>query len=106
VLLRNLIDNAVRHGGPPGPVEVHCRRDDHGVVLKVADHGPGVVRDEIESLGRRFFRASGASGPGSGLGLSIVQRIAEHFGGTVSYRRGPDDRGLTVELRFPSAPFS
>jgi len=105
VLLRNLIDNAVRHGGPPGPVEVHCRRDDHGVVLEVADYGPGVVRDEIESLGRRFFRASGASGPGSGLGLSIVQRIAEHSGGTVSYRRGPDDRGLTVELRFPSAPF-
>ena len=104
VLLRNLIDNAVRHGGPPGPVEVHCRRDEHGAVLEVTDRGPGVVRDEIESLGRRFFRASGASGPGSGLGLSIVQRIAEHSGGSVLYRRGPDDRGLVVELRFPPVP--
>jgi two-component system sensor histidine kinase QseC len=104
VLLRNLIDNAVRHGGPPGPVEVHCRRDEHGAVLEVADRGPGVDCSEIESLGRRFFRASGASGPGSGLGLSIVQRIAEHSGGSVLYRRGPDDRGLVVELRFPPVP--
>ncbi len=104
VLLRNLIDNAVRHGGPPGPVEVHCRRDDHGVVLEVIDRGPGVVRSDLESLGRRFFRAAGATGPGSGLGLSIVQRIAEHFGGTVLYRRGPGDRGLVVELHFPQSP--
>ena len=80
------------------------RRDEHGAVLEVTDRGPGVVRGEIESLGRRFFRASGASGPGSGLGLSIVQRIAEHFGGTVLYRRGPDDRGLVVALRFPQVP--
>lgn len=104
VLLRNLIDNAVRHGGPPGPVEVHCRRDDHGVVLEVTDRGPGVDHSDLELLGRRFFRASGASGPGSGLGLSIVQRIAEHCGGTVFYRRGPDDRGLVVELHFPQFP--
>jgi two-component system sensor histidine kinase QseC len=104
VLLRNLTDNAVRHGGPPGPVEVHCRRDGHGAVLAVADRGPSVDRSELEQLGRRFFRASGARGPGSGLGLSIVQRIAEHCGGTVRYRRGPDDRGLVVELRFPPAP--
>ena len=103
--MRNLIDNAVRHGGPPGPVEVHCRRDDHGVMLEVTDRGPGVVRSDLDSLGRRFFRAAGASGPGSGLGLSIVQRISEHFGGTVLYRRGPGDRGLVVELRFPSASF-
>ncbi len=104
VLLRNLIDNAVRHGGPPGPVTVHCRGGSHGAVLEVADRGPGVDRSELEQLGRRFFRASGANGPGSGLGLSIVQRIAEHCGGTVLYRRGPDDRGLVVELRFPQAP--
>lgn len=103
VLLRNLIDNAVRHGGPPGPVEVRCHHGDHEVVLEVADRGPGVDRSDLEQLGRRFFRAAGASGPGSGLGLSIVQRIAEHSGGTVLYRRGRDDRGLIVELRFPSA---
>jgi two-component system sensor histidine kinase QseC len=104
VLLRNLIDNAVRHGGPPGPVAVHCHRGDQGVVLEVADRGPGVDRSELEQLGRRFFRASSARGPGSGLGLSIVQRIAEHCGGTVLYRRGPDDRGLVVKLRFPQGP--
>ena len=106
VLLRNLIDNAVRHGGPPGPVSVQCQRGAHGVVLTVTDRGPGVDRSELEQLGRRFFRASGANGPGSGLGLSIVQRIAEHCGGTVLYRRGPDDRGLVVELQFPQSPMA
>jgi two-component system, OmpR family, sensor histidine kinase QseC len=106
VLLRNLIDNAVRHGGPPGPVAVHCRRGVQGIVLEIADRGPGVDRSELEQLGRRFFRASSARGPGSGLGLSIVQRIAEHCGGTVLYRRGADDRGLVVELRFLQGPFA
>ena len=104
VLLRNLIDNAVRHGGPPGPVTIHCHGGGPGAVLEVTDRGPGVDRSELEQLGRRFFRASSARGPGSGLGLSIVQRIAEHCGATVLYRRGPDDRGLVVELRFPQVP--
>jgi two-component system sensor histidine kinase QseC len=102
VLLRNLIDNAVRHGGPPGPVTVRCIEDGNVARLEVADLGPGVDETELTQLGHRFYRASSARGPGSGLGLSIVQRIAEGCGGTVRYRHGAAGRGFVVEVLFPS----
>ena len=105
VLLRNLVDNAVRHGGAPGPVTVRCQQRDAAAVLEVSDRGPGVSSAEREQLGRRFYRASSARGPGSGLGLSIVERIAEGCGGTVRYQSGADGRGLVVEVRFePTQP--
>ncbi len=104
VLLRNLLDNAVRHGGPPGPVTVRCTGGADGALLEVADDGPGVDEAELAQLGRRFYRASSAQGPGSGLGLSIVQRIAEGCGGTVRYRRGIAGRGLVVEVMLPPRP--
>ena len=102
VLLRNLLDNAVRHGRGPGVVTVSCRAGQGSAVLEVADQGPGVTDDELARLGQRFFRASNAQGPGSGLGLSIVQRVAENCGGTVTYRRGAGGRGLVVAVRFPA----
>jgi two-component system sensor histidine kinase QseC len=101
VLLRNLLDNAVRHGGPPGPVTVSCNQDADGARLEVADRGPGVDEAELAQLGRRFYRASSARGPGSGLGLSIVERIAQGCGGMVRYRRGTAGGGFVVELRLP-----
>jgi len=102
VLLRNLLDNAVRHGGAPGPVTVRCTEGADGALLEVTDHGPGVDEAELAQLGSRFYRASSARGPGSGLGLSIVQRIAEGCGGTVRYRRGDGGHGFAVEVRLPS----
>jgi two-component system sensor histidine kinase QseC len=101
VLLNNLLDNAVRHGGAPGPVTVSCRQLDNVAVLEVADRGPGVADAELAQLGNRFYRGMGAKGAGSGLGLSIVQRIAEISGADVAYRRGADGHGLVVEVRFP-----
>lgn len=103
VLLQNLLDNAVRHGGAPGPVAVSCRQLGDVAVLEVADRGPGVADAELAQLGNRFYRGVGAKGAGSGLGLSIVQRIAEISGAEVSYRRGTDGVGLVVEVRFPHA---
>ena len=100
ILLRNLIDNAVRHGGAPGPVTVQCLRKDGAAVLAVADAGPGVDEDELARLGQRFYRASGARGPGSGLGLSIVQRIADDCAARVAYRRNPGGRGFVAEVQF------
>lgn len=104
VLLRNLIDNAVRHGGAPGPVTVRCLRRDGAGLLEVRDRGPGVDASELARLGQRFYRATGARGPGSGLGLSIVQRIAEGCGARVAYAPGDDGRGLVVAVSFPSPP--
>lgn len=101
VLISNLVDNAVRHGGPPGPVTVSCLQQPDQALIEVADRGPGVPDAELLNLGQRFYRGSGAQGTGSGLGLSIVQRIAEVCGANVRYRRGDDGIGLVVEVRFP-----
>jgi two-component system sensor histidine kinase QseC len=103
VLIRNLLDNAVRHGGAPGPVVVRCLRLGAAAVLEVEDCGPGVSEEELVQLGQRFYRASSARGTGSGLGLSIVQRIAESCGAEVAYRPGPGGRGFVVEVRFGPA---
>ena len=100
VLLRNLVENAVRHGGPPGPVQVRCDADESGARLTVEDCGPGVPAGELPELGRRFFRASSAQGAGSGLGLSIVQRIAESCAARVDYRAS-DGGGLLASVAFP-----
>ena len=103
VLINNLLDNAIRHGGPPGPVTVRCLQLADVAVLEVADRGPGVEDAELELLGNRFYRGAHAHGAGSGLGLSIVQRIAEVSGAEVSYRRGDDGIGLVIQVRFPHA---
>lgn len=103
ILLRNLVDNALRHGGAPGRVTVRCSHTPDGVLLLVTDVGPGVDPRERALLGQRFYRASGARGPGSGLGLSIVERIAERSGARVEYAIGPGGRGLAIAVRFPAA---
>jgi len=100
VLLRNLVENAVRHGGPPGPVRVHCEAAGTGTRLTVEDSGPGVPDGQLGELGGRFFRAAGARGAGSGLGLSIVERIAESCAARVDYRAGGRG-GLLVTVEFP-----
>lgn len=101
VLLRNLVENAIRHGGAPGTVTLVCRERPDAVVLEVADRGPGVADAELDQLGRRFFRGSTAVGQGSGLGLSIVQRIAESCGARVTFARRRDGPGFVAEVRFP-----
>ncbi|MDP2325255.1 MAG: ATP-binding protein [Gammaproteobacteria bacterium] len=99
ILVRNLVANALRHGAPP--VFVQVARQDGRVALRVRDAGPGVSPDELERLGERFFRGSAATGGGSGLGLSIVRRIAELHKATVTFAAGPDGRGLEVCVSLP-----
>jgi two-component system sensor histidine kinase QseC len=76
LLLRNLVDNALRYG-PPG-VKITLRFEPTRMVVE--DTGPGVTDEELKRLGDRFYRPVGQQEPGSGLGLSIVKRIAESHG--------------------------
>lgn len=107
VLVRNLVDNAMRYS-PPGSrlrVRLAGAQPDvaaDGALLTVEDSGPGLDDDALKRLGERFFRAQpAADGPvadGSGLGLSIVQRVAEVQGWRVAFDRSPELGGLRVRV--------
>ena len=103
VLLRNIIDNAVRYSPGGTTVRVAVRTADTGVRVEVIDEGPGVPAAELRRLGQRFHRMSRTDVAGSGLGLSIVQRIAEIHGASVSFAAGPHSTGLQVTVNFPKA---
>ena len=102
ILLDNLLDNAIKYGRMGGLVEVAVRQDDERVQVSVRDDGPGVAPDDLERLTHRFFRATGNQATGSGLGLSIVARIAEHFGASLQLGAGIGERGLAVRVSFPA----
>jgi signal transduction histidine kinase len=70
-------------------------------VLEIADDGPGVPTEALPQLGRRFYRVPGAVGTGSGLGLSIVARIAQLHGAKMSCANRPGGRGFRVRVTFP-----
>lgn len=101
VVIRNLVENALIHGGPGVQITTRIARTDSAYELTVEDNGPGVAVEQRGNLGRRFFRDETSEAEGSGLGLSLVERIAELHGAATTYGAGPSHRGLRVSLRFP-----
>ncbi|WP_298835178.1 ATP-binding protein [uncultured Piscinibacter sp.] len=100
VLLRNLADNALRYGGDGVRVVVTLAREDGRTVLRVEDSGPGLSDEQRSHLGERFFRVLGTAAPGSGLGWSIVRRIAAVHGAHVDTARSGALGGLAVRVTF------
>jgi two-component system sensor histidine kinase QseC len=100
VLVRNLVDNAVRYAPPGAPVCVCVRSDGKEAVLDVEDGGPGLDDAGLARLGERFYRVAGSEAPGSGLGWSIVRRIAAVHGARVDVRRSARWGGLAVSVTF------
>ncbi len=103
ILLRNLADNAIRYTPPGGSVRVATGSDGGRAWLEVEDNGPGIPAPEREKVFRRFYRVLGSGESGSGLGLSIVQRIAELHGARLELGDGDGGRGLRARVRFPAA---
>lgn len=102
VLLRNLIDNALRYSPPGASVALRVRGDGAQVLLAVDDSGPGVAQADLARLGERFFRALGQAQPGSGLGLSIVRRIVAAQGGSLRVQPSMALGGLAVTVSWPA----
>ena len=86
LLVRNLLDNAVRYSPRGSRVEVTL--DTHSVIVR--DNGPGIAPDALTRIGERFYRPPGQDQTGSGLGLSIVKRIAALHRMTVTLGNGQD----------------
>ena len=78
-MVRNLLENAQRHGAPP--IAVALRMNTGKVEIKVCDQGPGVPDAESERVFEPFYRRVGASEGGVGLGLALVRQIARRHGG-------------------------
>jgi two-component system sensor histidine kinase QseC len=99
ILLRNLVDNAIKFTPTGGKVEVRVGRDGERIVLSVDDSGTGIPPQERTRVFERFYRRIDALAPGSGLGLSIVKRIADLHHAVVRLDDAPAG-GLRVEVVF------
>jgi signal transduction histidine kinase len=77
-MIRNLLENARRHGAPP--IELRVGRSDDGAEISVRDHGPGIPESERERVFEPFYRHAHAR-QGAGLGLALVRQIARRHGG-------------------------
>lgn len=102
IALRNLVDNALRYCPDGCRIEVEATRIGDRVRIAVRDDGAGVDAATRQRLTERFFRVLGQGKEGSGLGLSIVKRIADLHGIALGFGPGLDGRGLGVTLDFPA----
>jgi signal transduction histidine kinase len=106
-LLRNLVDNALRHSGGT-QIEVAIGRTDGHAVLTVSDNGRGIPTDERERVLQRFYRSASTDtcdldNAGSGLGLSIVKRIIELHDGGMEIKSPATGQGTEIRVRLPRA---
>ena len=104
LLVRNLIDNALRYTGEGGSVAVDVRVDDEEVVLSVEDTGIGIPTRDLPRIFERFYRVDRARSRetgGTGLGLAIVKHVVENHGGRISVE-SELGRGTRFEVRLPA----
>jgi signal transduction histidine kinase len=105
LLLRNLLDNALRHSaGAALAPELHLRAtagQENGVEIEVRDHGPGVPEDQLPHLAQAFYRPESArtrATGGVGLGLYLCKLVAQAHGGTFAVRNAKPGLSVTVTL--------
>jgi two-component system sensor histidine kinase QseC len=102
VLVRNLVDNALRYSPQAARVRIGLLQKNERFVLSVEDSGPGLPESDRRRLGERFFRVPGNGESGSGLGWSIVKRIAAVHGFELQIEASVDLGGLAVRVMGPS----
>ncbi|WP_202304219.1 quorum sensing histidine kinase QseC [Dryocola clanedunensis] len=95
LMVRNVLDNAVRYSPARSVVNVALRKRE----ICITDNGPGISTEYLATLGERFFRPPGQEKTGSGLGLSIVRRIAALHGMSVQFSNA-DSRGFQVRISW------
>ncbi len=104
--LLELLDNAIKFTPRGGRILVSARPTEEGVLITVSDTGPGIPDEERPYIFQRFYRGSaGRRLPGAGLGLAIVQHVAESHGGRV-WVEGGEGQGATFHILLPSFTFT
>jgi two-component system sensor histidine kinase QseC len=100
-LLRNLLDNAIRYGFPGGRIDISIEREGDRTRLSISDYGPGIEPALRSAMFERFRRGPEGISDGSGLGLSIVARIAELHRARIVLADADAHEGLRVDILFP-----
>ncbi len=100
ILIRNLLTNAIQAVSGGGKVTLHTGTTAEGACLSLEDSGPGIPEDELDRVFNRYHRILDTPRPGSGLGLSIVQAIAEAHGAKVRLSNRERGSGLVVTVLF------
>ena len=98
LMLRNLIDNAIRYNKNGGEIKISTNREDNSVVLVISDTGVGIDKRRIPLIFEPFIK--GEESKGLGLGLSLVKKIAQMHKARVSIQSEPN-KGTTVKIKFP-----
>jgi len=98
--MRNLVDNAIRYAGQGGHVFIDVQQRQQNVVMTIADDGQALTEEILQRLGERFYRALGTKTQGSGLGLSICQKIMQLHAGEIHFSKSGYG-GLQVTLQLP-----
>jgi len=101
IMMRNLVDNALKYTPAGGTVDVSVSAAADGALLMVEDSGPGIPAEERERVFDRFYRIAGSEAGGSGLGLAIIKAIAERHGAQLTLDSSERLGGLRVAIRFP-----
>ena len=103
-LLKNLLDNAIHYTPADGKIDLLIQSAGGKTWIQIEDTGPGIPQDERERVFDPFYRILGNDAPGSGLGLSIVQTIAQRLGAVVTLGepKAPAKTGLRVSVAFPA----
>ena len=99
-LMNNLIDNAIRYTSARGRITVGIRQENKTTIFYVQDNGIGLASENQALIFERFYRVLGTQQEGCGLGLTIVQEIAERHGATVSVTSEGEGKGTLFLVRF------
>jgi two-component system OmpR family sensor kinase len=103
VLVKNLVDNAIRYTPEGGRVDITVEQVNGSVTLQVDDTGPGIAPEERERVFDPFYRVLGNGEIGSGLGLAITRTVAESMGASIELRAAtPSGSGLRALVKFDS----
>lgn len=102
-LIRNLVENAIRHVGDDGHVMLSIGLQGHDAWIDVTDNGPGIPAERRAEVFARFHREKGGRGDGYGLGLSIVQRVVQLHDARIELLDAAWGRGLCVRVTMAAA---
>lgn len=100
ILVRNLVDNAIRYTKENGAIKVAVSVLNHKATLTVIDNGPGISPELHAQVFERFYRVLGTNTAGSGLGLAIVHQIVELHHATIHLDTPTSGQGLKVTVQF------